>query len=503
MKIYPAEKIREADRQTIQEEQISSADLMERAAKASYDWLVKSIKSFQKIAVFCGSGNNGGDGFAVARMLCEKGFQVFVFHDHSKEKISDDAKINLDKLSGTSVDLRDFSEADHFDFAETLIVDAILGTGFTGKINKKLSKVISALNKISTSKISIDIPSGMSADLPCEDTEEIFKADFTLSFQFWKRSFLHPECGKFAGNIQILDIGISKKFLQENDSDYSLIGEDLILKIFKPRNEFGNKGTFGKVMLVAGSFGKTGAAVLCTHSALKSGAGLVVTQSSSRSSDILQVSCPEAMFIGAGNWFVEKIYLDEKATFGLGPGLGTDELTEKALFFFLKNHIKPVVLDADALNILASDKKYLLFIPEKSIITPHPKEFERLFGKTSNSFERLELARKMAELFNITIVLKDHHTQIITPEKEVFYNVTGNSGLAKGGSGDILTGIITSLLAQNYTPNDAALLGVWLHGTAADLAAERLSHETMLPSDVIAELSSVFKKLNEKVTKKL
>lgn len=501
--IYSAEKIREADRQTIEEQQISSLDLMERAASACLEWFLKSVQHHHCFAVFCGSGNNGGDGFALARLLFVNGFEVKVFYDQTKEKMSHDARKNLERLGDLNIITADFSETDHYNFENVVIVDAILGTGFKEKIHRKLAKLIQKLNTFQSLKISIDMPSGLSADVCCEENQVVFKAYYTLSFQFWKRSFLHPEGGKFAGKVQILDIGLSENFIQQNSSDYRIITEKSVLKIFKPRDEFGNKGTFGKVMLVAGSFGKSGAAVLCTHSALKSGAGLVTTQSADRSCEILQISCPEAMFMAAGNSLVDKIHNDEDSTYGLGPGLGTDEQTEKALFFFLKNHTKPVVLDADALNLLASDKKYLLFIPEKSIITPHPKEFERLFGKTSNSFERLELAKKMAELFNITIVLKDHHTQIITPEKEVYYNVTGNSGLAKGGSGDILTGIITSLLAQKYAPNEAAVLGVWLHGRAADLASEKLSKESMLPSDVITELSTVFKNLNVKVSKKL
>ncbi|MFY7815134.1 MAG: NAD(P)H-hydrate dehydratase, partial [Chryseobacterium taeanense] len=282
-----------------------------------------------------------------------------------------------------------------------------------------------------------------------------------------------------------------------------VVDDEIVKKIFKVRNEFSHKGTYGKATIAGGSYGKIGAAVLSTRAALRTGAGLTFVLAPKCGYEILQTSDPEAMFIEGGADYIDRFEIDETSVCGIGPGLGTHKKTSESLLKFLKNYSKPLILDADALNILAENPENLLLIPEKSIITPHPKEFERLFGKTDNSFERTTLAKKKALELQIYIVLKDHHTQIITPEGKVFYNITGNSGLAKGGSGDILTGIITSLLAQHYSEEQAAVLGVWFHGKAAELASERYSKESMLPTDVIAEFGNVFAELNAKVQKVL
>ena len=324
-----------------------------------------------------------------------------------------------------------------------------------------------------------------------------------MSFQFWKRSFLHPETGKFAGKVIILDIDLSKEFIDETTTQYFVIDDEMIKGIFKPRNEFSHKGTYGKAIIVGGSYGKIGAAVLATKSALKTGAGLTFTIAPNCGYEILQINCPEAMFISGGEKYIEEIEIQKDSVYGIGPGLGTESQTKEALMKFLEQPENPLLLDADALNNIAENQNNLNLIPKNSVITPHPKEFERLFGRTEDSFQRLELAIKKAKELQIFIVLKDHHTQIINPEGQVFYNITGNSGLSKGGSGDILTGIITSLLAQKYSPQNACILGVWLHGKAADFAAEKCSKEVMLPTDVIDELGNVFIDLNKKVTTQL
>uniref|UniRef100_A0AAU6WV18 ADP-dependent (S)-NAD(P)H-hydrate dehydratase n=2 Tax=Chryseobacterium TaxID=59732 RepID=A0AAU6WV18_9FLAO len=246
-----------------------------------------------------------------------------------------------------------------------------------------------------------------------------------------------------------------------------------------------------------------GAAVLAARAALKTGAGLTFALAPKCGCDILQISNPEAMFIEGGTDVIDHIEVDENAVCGIGPGLGTDPKTAKAFLAFLKEYSQPLILDADALNIISQDPKNIKLIPKESIITPHPKEFERLFGPTGNSFRRVELAITKAREHHIYIVLKDHRTQIISPAGKVFYNITGNSGLAKGGSGDILTGIIASFSAQNYTPEEAAVLGVWFHGRAADSASEKYSKESMLPTDVIHEFGNVFEELNSLAVKAL
>lgn len=504
MKIFTAEQIRNGDEYTIKNEPVSSVQLMERAAQSCVDWIFENCKNHRNFAVFCGKGNNGGDGFAIARMLHLKGFDVDVF-TNTKAKFSSDAGNNfreLKEFSGVSV--KEFKEAKEYRFDNrTVIIDALFGTGLSKNIEGEFEELIDFLNEKNNLKISIDVPSGLFADDVFTENTTIFKADYTLSFQFWKKTFLHPETGKYAGKVKVLDINISEDYIAETKTEDFVINEEIIKDIFRPRNEFSHKGTYGKVIIAGGSYGKIGAAVLSAKSALKSGAGLTFTLAPKCGYEILQTSNPEAMFIDGGHDFIDHFEADEKAVYGIGPGLGTNEETAKSFLNFLKNYSQPLILDADALNIISQDQKNLKIIPKNSIITPHPKEFERLFGTTENSFERVKLAKSKAKELGIYIVLKDHHTQVITPEGDVFYNITGNSGLAKGGSGDILTGIITSFLAQHYSEKEAAILGVWFHGRAAEFASEKHSKESVLPTNIIDEFGTVFKELNAKVERAL
>ena len=504
MKIFTAEKIRSADEFTIKNEPVSSISLMERAAESCVNWIFHHCKNHTKFAIFCGNGNNGGDGFAIARMLYQKGFDVNVFIDSSNEKFSDNAEVNFNRLKEISgISVNNFNEIDSFNFdSQTIIIDALFGTGLSRKLEGLYAELILKLNTLRQIKISIDVPSGLFSDTISGENQTVFKADYTLSFQFWKISFLHPETGRFTGEVIVLDINLSKEFIEKTTTDYFVIDDEMIEKNFQPRKEFSHKGTYGKAIIVAGSYGKIGAAVLATKSALKCGTGLTFVLAPNCGYEILQTTCPEAMFILGGEKNIDKIEVIKDSVYGIGPGLGTDPSTAKALSEFLKEDKNTMLFDADALNIL-SENRGINLIPKNSVITPHLKEFERLFGATENSFQRLEFAKEKAKELKIYIVLKDHHTQIVCPDGKVFYNVTGNSGLAKGGSGDILTGIITSLLAQKYDPENACILGVWLHGKAADFAAEKFSKESMLPTDVIDELGNVFLDLNKKVTTQL
>lgn len=494
MKIFTASQINECDKITIENESVSSLILMERASQSVVSWIVNHCPK-ENFYIFCGNGNNGGDGFAMARMLYQKGFGVYVFIDKSKEKFSEDAKINLERIKEISgIDIYDFDDVKNFNFKEnSVVIDAIFGTGLNEKLEGKSENVIGFLNTLKLYKIAIELPSGIFADKDLEGDSTVFKADVTLSFQFWKQSFLHPETGKFCGKIHILDIGLSPQYIDETPTGNFIIDEKLISKIYQPRNDFSHKGNFGKTCIVAGSFGKIGAAVLATKSALKSGSGLTFALAPKCGYSILQTTCPEAMYLYGGEDFINNFEIENDFTCGIGPGLGTDPETEDTFLNFLKTYNNALVLDADALNLLTKNLENLESIPKNSIITPHSKEFERLFGKTKNSFERLKLAKEKANELGIYIILKDHHTQVITPENEVFYNITGNSGMAKGGSGDVLLGIITSLLSQKYSPKNAAIFGVWLHGKAGNLASNELSKEAMLPSDLIENLGEVFK----------
>lgn len=497
MKILTANQIKNCDAATI-EKGVSSVALMEKAAKACVDWIESNYRSFQKFLIFCGTGNNGGDGFAIARMLYEKGFDVEVFIDKTKRDFSADANVNLKKIKQISgIHINDFSELPVIKNDKTVIVDAIFGVGLNRVLGGSAKNVIEALNPIQVPKIAVDIPTGLFSDKIIDESSTVFKADFTLTFQFYKRTFLHPETGKFCGETVVLNIDLDEDFINKTDTDYSVIDDYLIKEIYKPREEFSNKGTYGKSVLVGGSYGKIGAIMMSTMSALKTGSGLTVTIAPECGNLILQSQIPEAMFIDSGEKNIENIAVQEKAVYGIGPGLGTDEKTQKALIDFLKTYHNPVVLDADALNILSKTGNVNL-IPKYSVITPHPLEFERLFGRTDDSFKRLELARQKAEELQIFIVLKDHHTAVISPDKKVYYNVTGNSGMAKGGSGDVLTGILTSLISQEYDIEKACIFGVWLHGKAGDLAAMKFSKESMLPTDLISNIGEVFKSLSSR-----
>ncbi len=502
MKILKAQNIKSADEFTIQNEPVSSVLLMERAALSFADWVFQNCKNHTKFVVFCGNGNNGGDGFAIARLLYLKGFDVDVFSNDAYAGFSENAKINYDRLKEISgIQMYNFTGVNTFQFDhEAVIIDSLFGTGLSRKLDGIYAELIDRLNQLNLIKISVDIPSGLFADRVSEEGQIVFKADYTLSFQFWKRSFLHPETGSSAGKVVILNINLSKEFIEKTPTDYFVTDDEVIQGIFRPRNDFAHKGTYGKSMIVAGSYGKTGAAALATRSALKTGSGLTFILAPRCGYEILQSNCPEAMYISGGKNYIDEIEIQEEIFYGIGPGLGTHPSTAKALLEFLKQTSKPLLLDADALNIISENKESINLIPEKSVITPHPKEFERLFGFTEDSFERLELARIKAREMQIFIVLKDHYTQVVTPEGKVYYNITGNSGLAKGGSGDILTGIITSLAAQDYPVENACMFGVWLHGRAADFASEKFSKESMLPTDVINELGNVFLDLNKKVT---
>lgn len=505
MKIFTAEQIRSWDQFTIYHEPVSSIQLMERASIAVAGWISAHCKNHKKMVVFCGNGNNGGDGLAVARMLYLKGFDTDVFVDDPKGRFSEDALINLRRLRDISgISVKKFSEIEHYSFDDkTIIIDALFGTGLSRPLAGNFKTLVDHLNNKDNIRISIDIPSGLSADGLLDHQDVVLNADYTLSFQCWKRSFLHPETGKYTGKTVILNIDLSKEYSDTTETGYFVTDDGLVERIFKPRSDFSHKGNFGKAVIAGGSYGKMGAAILATRSALKTGAGLTFTIAPACGYEILQTSCPEAMFIKGGDDFVTDFENENNFTYGIGPGLGTHPDTEKNLLNFLKDYTQPLVLDADALNIISKDENNLRLIPEKSIITPHPKEFERLFGSTENSFARLELAKEKAQNLNIYIILKDHHTQIITPEGKVFYNITGNAGLAKGGSGDVLTGILTSLLAQGYSEEHACILGVWLHGKAADVASGKYSKESMLPTDLINELGSVFEELNRKTSRNL
>lgn len=499
MKIFSSSQIKACDAFTIQKEGITSAALMERAADACYQWISTHYAIDKPLLVVCGMGNNGGDGLALTRILLQNGFSAKAVILKSGAQFSADASHHLALLHHLAPDNIRILEEGMFvtELADDiLIVDALFGTGLNRPLEGWPAAFVKELNELPNEKIAIDIPSGLPADSLPEPGTAVIHAAHTLSFQFYKRSFLHQESARHTGRLHLLDIGLSEQFTEATHSQYQAIDFEAALKIYRPRNPSAHKGTYGKAVLIGGSYGKMGAIALSTEAALRSGAGLVFTHAPECGYNILQTLHPEAMFVPGGKKITEHITVDlEQASIGIGPGLGKAAETANALIYFIDECKKSLVLDADALNILAGHQDSLHLLPADSILTPHPREFERLFGKTNNSMLQTELARAKAMKHNIFIILKGHHTAVITPSGECWYNTTGNAGMATGGSGDVLTGILTSLLAQGYPSKEAALLGVYLHGMAGDIAAAELSEEALIAGDIPAYLGKAFLKL--------
>ena len=497
MKIFSAAQIRACDAYTIHASSIHSLDLMERAAAKCTEWLMAHFTRDTPFIILCGTGNNGGAGLAITRMLHQNGYGVKAFLLQLSESLSIDCQTNADRLSKLDESLLNYVQPDTFltDLPQNIIlIDAILGTGLNRPAEGWIAAFINHINQFPNYKIAIDIPSGLPADTVANTDSAVLKADTTISFQFYKRSFLHPEGGRLAGFIHILDIGLSQAFIQGTHTNYRIIDLETIRSFYQPRQPFTHKGDFGTALLIGGSYGMIGAVCLAAKAASRSGAGKVKALIPEAGYIVFQSSVPEAMCTTNGEKAIANIRdFNSADAIGIGPGLGTASGTTRAVETFIESYKNPLVIDADALNIIASLPDLLHKIPANSILTPHPKEFERIFGTSPNSMVRLELARTQAMRLNITIVLKDHHTAVITPEGECWYNITGNAGLATGGTGDVLTGIITSLLAQGYKPEHAALLGVHLHGTAADLALSTQSPESLTPQDVIQNLGSAFR----------
>ena len=511
MKILPVEKIREADAFTIENEPVESIDLMERAASKVYEWFMKRCRTKEvNVKIFCGIGNNGGDGLALARMLYFSGIIPQVFIVRYSDKMSRDCEINFTRLKEeTEVPMYDIFSEDDFPqiYDNDIIIDAIFGSGLNRPIEGFTAELIKYINKSNAIKIAIDIPSGLFACGGQQSTvnsqqhspiarnsqltaHSILKADYTLSFQFPKLAFMFPEYDAFVGKWEVLDIKLHNDFIDNVETLNFYTTEDVVKPIIRKRTKFSHKGTYGHALLVAGSSGKTGAALLAAEACMRTGVGLLTVHLPKDALLPMQVYLPEAM-TNADKSNTHCTEIDDIIPYtaiGVGPGIGKDEETAILLKKIIQEATQPLVLDADALNIIADNPTWLSFLPDNTILTPHPKEFERLFGRTDNSYERLELQRKMSVIHNIIIVLKGAHTAITFPNGTCFFNSTGNPGMATAGSGDVLTGIVLSLLAQRYSPQEAALLGVYLHGKAGDVAAEKLGMEPMIARDIIGNL---------------
>jgi NAD(P)H-hydrate epimerase len=500
VKIPDATQIRAWDEYTISHEHIPSVSLMERAAAQSVQWIEENNMLSYPFIIFCGKGNNGGDGLAIARMLLEKQCSVTVYILEFGHKGTLDFQANLERLHTITKEIKFIQTEEHFDqfLGDEIIIDALLGTGLNRPLDGLTAKLVTHINRSGCRIIAIDIPSGLFTDHSSKGNAAI-QASYTLSFQCYKLAFLLAENAAFTGEVHLLDIGLNQEYYQSLITKYEIIDRNIIRNLYTPRNKFAHKGIFGHALLVAGSYGKMGAAALTAKACLRSGAGLVTCHIPRCGYEILQTNLPEAMVSTDFNSsFVTKIELDINHfdAIGTGPGIGTASETKDLLWEIFKTYRKPIVIDADALNCLASRKEMMASIPAGSILTPHPKEFERLFGETKNEEERIALAQQKARELQAVIIVKGHHSFIALPDGRGYFNSTGNAGMATGGSGDVLTGILSGLLAQHYNPAGAAILGVYLHGSAGDFAAENFSQEAMTAGDITDQLGNAFKNLS-------
>jgi len=500
MKIFPTSLISEIDRYTILHEPISDVDLMERASRAIADCIVGQTAFHGDVFVFCGTGNNGGDGLAVARMLAslESRFSLNVFIIDQGKGLNGSPAINLERLKTQAKSQINFIR-DKADFPvlndDILVIDALFGSGLNRPLEGLVASLVRSINNSGALVFAIDVPSGlMGEDNGSVVSENIIRADRTFTFQFPKLSFLFPENEKYVGDWQVLDIGLHPKAIKNIASPYFMLDEDFIKKIIQPRGKFSHKGTFGHALLISGAYGKMGAAVLSSKSCLRSGVGLLTTHVPAKGVSVLQTAIPEAMVSidESDTIFTGAINLCAFSAIGIGPAIGQEEDTQQAFFELIKVSKTPMVIDADALNILGLHNDWIGMLPNGSILTPHPKEFERFSGEKSDGFQRLQKALEIAKQNQIFIVLKGAHSAIVCPDGEVYFNSTGNPGMATAGSGDVLTGIILSFLAQGYTSKDAALLGVYVHGLAGDFASDQKGEISLIASDIVDNLGEAF-----------
>ena len=504
MKILSSAQLKELDKYTIIHEPIASIDLMERAARALTEAIVQRWDKSFDIVVFAGPGNNGGDALAVARMLSKKGYRVEVFLFNTKGKLSEECQTNLDRLKtcGSIYFTEISTQFDPPNLTEKhLVIDGLFGSGLNKPLNGGFAAVVKYINSSKAQVVAIDIPSGlMGEDNTYNVRTNIIRADVTLSIQLPKLSFLFPENEDIVGEWEVLDIQLKQSFIDSVSSAYSILEESEVRSLIKPRKRFAHKGTFGHGLLIAGSYGMAGASILSAKACLKSGIGLLTVHAPIHNHDLLQVTVPEAIVHTdiQERYFAQPTHLNKYSALAIGPGLGREEDTALAMMEQIQGSNLPIVLDADAINILSTHRNWLSRLPKRCILTPHLGELERLIGKCLDTYERLIKVKELASYLQSYIIVKGAWTCIVTPEGNFHFNPTGNPGMATGGSGDVLTGILLGLLAQGYSREEACKLGVYVHGMAGDIAAEEKTEISMTANDIIEALPIAWKKITSK-----
>jgi len=487
LKILSAKQLAEADQSTISKQQISSIKLMERAATLVFERIHQRLNAAPvPVKIFCGIGNNGGDGLAIARHMLEHGYQVTVYVTNCSKKRSPDFLVNYNRMKEVTKDWpillsckEDFPEITPQD----IVIDAIFGTGINRALEGWMADLIHYISESKAFKVSIDMPSGLYANTAHQPEDAILKADHTFTFQTPKLSFFLSETASYVGTFEIIDIGLDPEYLIGIAPLAELIDREAAQIKYKAREKFTYKGDYGHVLTFAGSKGKMGAAVLCAGAAINSGAGKVTAYLPEGGNNILQTSLPEVMtLLGDGNDFITDFNHHLKGTvLCIGPGIGTEKDTVSAFAKAIKQQTTPAVIDADGIVILAQHPELLTTLPKDSILTPHDGELKQLIGGWNNSYERLEKVQEFSKKYHLILVLKGAHTLIISGSS-MFINDRGNPGMATAGSGDVLAGIMASFLAQGYDPLTAATFSVYIHGASGDLAAQTYAHEGLKAS---------------------
>lgn len=500
MKILSSNQLKELDKYTIEQEPISSIDLMERASRALSEAITKRWDISYPIIVFAGPGNNGGDALAVARILSQKQYHIEVYLFNTKGKLSDECQTNLNRLRtcGSIYFTEISTQFNPPPLTEKhIVIDGLFGTGLNKPLSGGFASLVRYINASKATVVSIDIPSGlMGEDNTYNIRPHIIQADVTLSIQLPKLSFFFPENEDIVGEWELLDIGLKQSFIDASTTSYSIIEEEEIRSYLKPRKRFSHKGTFGHGLLIAGSYGMAGASILSAKACLRSGIGLLTVHVPIHNHSLIQTTVPEAIVQTDihERYFAAPVDLSKYKALAIGPGLGQEEDTALAMVEQIQGSNIPVIIDADAINILSSHRNWLSRLPKRCILTPHLGELERLVGKCMDTYERLTKVKELATYLQSYIIVKGAWTTIVTPEGNCHFNPTGNPGMATAGSGDVLTGILLALLAQGYSQEQTCKIGVYIHGLAGDIAARELSETAMISSDIINALPSAWKK---------
>ncbi|TAH01487.1 MAG: NAD(P)H-hydrate dehydratase [Sphingobacteriales bacterium] len=492
LKLLTAAQTQLADKYTIENLAISSWELMERACNAFVTtFLSKFTERKKTISVFCGKGNNGGDGLAIARMLIGEGFtQTKVFIADFEKNETPNFKQNLERLQSLDADISYLSKADDLETPQVdFIIDALFGYGLNRALTGEWPNLIEKINNFSAYKIAVDIPSG----LPAEGepfNNKIICADWVISFQRPKLNFLLPLSNSFIKKWKVVNIGLDENYIQSIATPYFWFWKGDVQNWLKPRKAFTHKGLLGHALIIAGNTQTMGAALICTEACIKTGAGLTTAMVNSSALVALNTRIPEAMFVSRDD---ETINFGKYTVIAIGPGLGINNEATALLKSVLKTAQKPLVLDADALNILSENPEFINLIPKNSVLTPHIKEFDRLFGTHQTCWQRIETAFKQAKKLQVYIVLKNRYTMIFNPNGACYFNSSGSPAMANGGMGDALTGIITSTIAQGYEIEKAVLIAVFTHGYVGEQLAKKMFSVTA--TAVIKQIPYALKEL--------